>query len=301
MAIELADLRLFATVARHSSLNLAANELGISASAVSHALKATEARLGVRLFNRTTRSVALTQAGARLLEDVTPALASIASALEGVNAFRDTPQGLLRINAPRPAGELVLPRLIAAFLRANPKVEVELVLDDALVDIVAQGFDAGVRFGESVQRDMVAIPLGGTQRFVVVATPALVQAVGAPVDPRELVNLPCICLQFPSRIRYAWEFEKGADQLQVHVNGQLTTSEMHVMLHAAQEGVGFAYVYAQYARDALRSGQLITVLDDWCPPIPGFYLYYPSRKQAPATLRAFVETVRESSSALTKP
>lgn len=292
MNLDLADLKLLSTVARHLSFRMAAQELDLSASAVSHAVRSIEERLGVRMFSRTTRSVALTPAGRQLLDRVGPALQDIAAAIDGINDFRDTPQGLLRINAPRPAGELVLGPLVAEFLTRHPKAEVELVLDDGFVDIVAGGFDAGVRYGESLQQDMVALPLGPAQRLMVVGAPALLERVGTPRTPRDLLTLPCVRIRFPSGARYAWEFEKAGEKMAVDVEGRLTVGEMPLMLQAALAGVGFAYMYEPYARAALVSGALVSVLDDWCPPIPGFYLYYPSRKLPTATLAAFIEMVK---------
>lgn len=291
MNLDLADLKLLSTVARHLSFRMAAQKLGLSASAVSHAVRSIEERLGVRMFSRTTRSVALTPAGRQLLDRVAPALQDIASAIDGINEFRNTPQGLLRINAPRPAGELVLGPLVAEFLARHPKAEVELVLDDGFVDIVEGGFDAGVRYGESLQQDMVALPLGPAQRLMVVGSPALLARAGTPRTPRDLLAMPCVRIRFPSGARYAWEFEKAGEKITVNVEGRLTVGEMPLMLEAALAGVGFAYVYEPYARAALASGALVGVLEDWCPPIPGFYLYYPSRKLPTATLRAFVELV----------
>lgn len=292
MNLDLADLKLLSTVARHLSFRMAAQELGLSASAVSHAVRSIEERLGVRMFSRTTRSVALTPAGRQLLDRVGPALQDIAAAIDGINEFRDTPQGLLRINAPRPAGELVLGPLVAQFLARHPKAEVELVLDDGFVDIVEGGFDAGVRYGESLQQDMVALPLGPPQRLMVVGAPSLLESAGTPRTPHDLLALPCVRIRFPSGARYAWEFEKAGEKLAVDVEGRLTVGEMPLMLQAALAGVGFAYVYEPYARANLASGALVSVLDDWCPPIPGFYLYYPSRKLPTATLAAFLEMVK---------
>lgn len=292
MNLDLADLKILSTVARHLSFRMAAQELDLSASAVSHAVRSIEERLGVRMFSRTTRSVSLTPAGRQLLDRVGPALQDIAAAIDGINDFRDTPQGLLRINAPRPAGELVLGPLVAEFLTRHPKAEVELVLDDGFVDIVAGGFDAGVRYGESLQQDMVALPLGPPQRLMVVCAPALLERVGTPQTPRDLLTLPCVRIRFPSGARYAWEFEKAGEKVAVDVEGRLTVGEMPLMLQAALAGVGFAYMYEPYARAALASGALVSVLDDWCPSIPGFYLYYPSRKLPTATLAAFIEMVK---------
>ena len=292
MNLDLADLKLLGTVAHHLSFRMAAQELSLSASAVSHAVRSIEERLGVRMFSRTTRSVALTPAGRQLLDRVEPALHQIAAAIDGINEFRDTPQGLLRINAPRPAGELVLGPLVAEFLARHPKAEVELVLDDGFVDIVEAGFDAGVRYGESLQQDMVALPLGPAQRLMVVASPALLRQVGTPRTPHDLLALPCVRIRFPSGARYAWEFEKADEKISVDVEGRLTVGEMPLMLQAARAGVGFAYLYEPYASAALANGELVGVLDDWCPPIPGFYLYYPSRKLPTATLAAFLEQAK---------
>ncbi len=294
MNLELADLKLLNTIAKHLSFRQAAQELGLTASAISHSVRLIEAKLGVRMFSRTTRSVALTPAGRQLLERVAPALQDISAAIDGINAFRDSPQGLLRINAPRPAGELVLGPIVAEFLRRYPEVEVEVVLDDAFVDIVEAGFDAGVRYGESLQQDMVATPLGPAQRLIVVASPALLARVGTPASPRDLLQLPCVRIRFPSGARYAWEFEKAGEKLTIDVEGRLTAGEMPLLLQAALAGVGFTYLYEPYAQAALQSGALIRVLDDWCPTIPGFYLYYPNRRQPTATLRAFLDTIKST-------
>lgn len=292
MSLDLADLKLLSTIARHLSFRAAAQDLGLSASAISHAVRSLEERVGVRMFSRTTRSVALTPAGRQLLDRVGPALQDIAAAIDDINAFRDTPQGMLRINAPRSAGDLVLGPLIAQFLAQHPQAEVELVLDDGLVDIVESGFDAGVRYGERLQQDMVALPLGPPQRLMVVAAPALLERVGMPHTPHDLLQMPCVRIRFPSGARYTWEFEKAGEKMAVDVQGRLTVGDMPLILQAALAGVGFAYLYEPYAREALACGALVSVLDDWCPPIPGFYLYYPSRRQPTATLRAFLALVK---------
>jgi DNA-binding transcriptional LysR family regulator len=294
MNASLADLQAFSAVARLRSFRRAAVELGVSPSALSHTLRGLEARLGVRLLNRTTRSVAPTEAGERLLGRLSPALLDIQGALDEVNAFRDSPLGTLRINAPRAAAELVLAPLIARFIMTNPDMRVELVTDDALVDIVATGFDAGVRFGESVQQDMIAVPLGPPQRFIVVASPAYLATHGTPQCPRDLQHHRCIRVRFPSGAVYRWEFAKGSEQLEVEVDGPLTVGDMPLMIRAAEDGLGVAYVYAQYAAPGLAAGRLLAMLDDWCPEIPGFFLYYPSRKLMPAGLRAFVAMLRET-------
>ncbi|MFC4158594.1 LysR family transcriptional regulator [Chitinimonas lacunae] len=294
MAIgNLTDLHAFATVARLRSFRRAAVELGVSPSALSHTLRSLEDKLGLRLLNRTTRSVAPTAAGEMLLGRLSPALLDIQSALDEVNAFRDSPLGTLRINASRPAAELVLAPLVTAFLQRHPGMEVELVTDDRLVDIVAEGFDAGVRFGERLQQDMVAIPLGPSQRFVVVASPSYLARHGTPESPRELDQHRCIRLRFPSGSIYHWEFSRAEESLEIEVNGPLTVGEMSLQVSAAEAGLGLAYVYHQYAAPGLTAGRLVTVLDDWRPEIPGFFLYYPSRRLMPAGLRAFVELLKE--------
>jgi len=238
--------------------------------------------------------VAPTEAGARLLARLSPALGDIQAALDEVNDFRDSPLGRLRINAPRPACEQVLAPLVCRFLARHPGMQVELVADDALVDIVAAGFDAGVRFGERLQQDMVALPIGPAQRFVVVASPAYLAAHGAPRTPHELPGHACVRLRFPSGAIYRWDFARDGEALEVEVNGPITVGEMPLAIHAAEAGLGLAYVYASYAAAGLAAGRLRTVLDDWRPADEHFYLYYPSRKLLPAGLRAFVDMLREA-------
>lgn len=291
------DLQAFAAVARTRSFRRAAAELSVSPSALSHALRGLETRLGVRLLNRTTRSVAPTEVGERLLNRLAPALLDIHGALEEVNAFRDSPLGTLRINAPRAACELVLAPLVGRFLATHPGMRVELVAENAFVDIVADGFDAGVRFGESLQQDMIAVPLGPPQRFVVVGSPAYLAAHGTPGSPRELAQHQCVRIRFPNGSSYRWEFARGSERLEIEVDGPLAVGEMPLMIAAAEQGLGLAYVYAQYATSPIAAGRLTTVLEDWCPEIPGFYLYYPSRRLMPAGLKAFVDLLRATPSA----
>ncbi len=290
----LTDLQAFAAVARLRSFRQAASELGVSPSALSHALRGLETRLGVRLLNRTTRSVAPTEAGERLLSRLSPALQDIHGALDEINAFRDSPLGTLRINAPHAACELVLAPLVARFIYTHPGMRVELVADNAFVDIVATGFDAGARFGESLQQDMVALPRGPAQRFVVVASPDYLAAHGTPRCPRELQQHRCIRIRFTNGGFYRWRFARGNEQLEIEVDGPLAVAEMSLMIDAAERGLGLAYVFAQYAAAPVAAGRLVTVLDDWCPEIPGFYLYYPSRKLMPAGLKAFVDLLRST-------
>lgn len=294
---QLTDLQAFATVARLCSFRKAAVEIGVTPSALSHTMRSLEARLGIRLLNRTTRSVSPTEAGQQLLTRLSPALLDIASALEEVNAFRDSPMGTLRINAPKAASQWVLAPLVSGFLAAHPGMRVEVVSDDAFVDIVADGFDAGVRFGESLQQDMVAVPLGGTQRFVVIGSPAYIAQHGKPKHPKDLQDHRCMRVRFPSGAYYRWEFAKRKQKLDIDVDGPLATNDLHLMVEAAKAGLCLTYTYEQFALPGVESGELVTVLDDWCPTVPGFFLYYPSRKLMPAGLRAFVDYIKQNGQA----
>lgn len=287
------DLHAFAAVARLRNFRRAAVELGVSPSALSHTLRTLETRLGVRLLHRTTRSVSPTEAGQRLLNRLDPALREIDEALEAVNDFRDSPVGHLRINAPRAACELVLAPLLPRFLADHPRMRVDLVDDDGLVDIVAQGFDAGVRFGQSLQPDMVAVPIGPSQRFVVVASTSYLDRRGRPTVPGDLTRHDCIRLRFPNGTFYRWEFSNAGERLDVQVDGPLALGDMHLIVQAAGQSLGLAYVYEPYAQEDVAAGRLETVLDEWRPAETGFFLYFPSRRQVPSGLRAFVELARQ--------
>jgi DNA-binding transcriptional LysR family regulator len=291
---DLSDLAAFVSVATHRSFRRAAVELRVSPSALSHAIRGVEERLGVRLLNRTTRSVAPSEAGERLLARLRPALRDIADAVEDVNAFRATPAGTLRLNVPRPAAQLLLAPVMARFLAANPQMRLEIVADDGFVDIVSAGFDAGVRLGESVERDMVAVPLGPPQRFAIVGSPEYIRSHGKPRTPADLRRHPCIRYRFPSGVLYRWPFEKDGQALEVDVDGPVTLGEPELMVRAALDGVGLALAFEGLVTSSLAGGRLVRVLQDWCPTFPGFYLYYPSRRQLPAGLRAFIEMVRKS-------
>ena len=288
----LVDLQAFATVARLRSFRRAAAELHVSPSALSHTLRSLETRLGVRLLNRTTRSVSPTEAGQRLLARLAPTLQELDDALDEINSFRDSPVGTLRLNVPRAAAEYVLAPLASRFLRENPGMRLEIVTDDNLIDIVAAGFDAGVRFGERLAQDMIAVPFGPAQRFVVVASPAYLAAHGRPATPQQLSAHRCIRIRFPNGSIYRWEFSRGDEKIEVEVEGPLDVGEMPLMVRAAEDGIGLAYVYEQSAALALAAGRLVTVLDDWRPPEPGFFLYYPSRRLVPAGLRAFIDLLQ---------
>jgi DNA-binding transcriptional LysR family regulator len=291
--VDLGALDSFAAIARHGNFRRAAVERGVSPSTLSQTLRDLETSLGVRLLNRTTRSVALTEAGAALLKSLQPALGQIAAAVDEARSAQDEPSGALRINAPQPAVDLVLAPMVAEFLAAYPAVRLEIISETGLVDIVAKGFDAGVRWEESLAQDMIAVPLGPPQRFVVVATPGLVARYGAPKHPRDFLDRPCLRVRFPSGAEPPWEFERNGEVVKVAVQGPLVTSSSELMLRAALDGVGFCAVFDVVAEPYLASGRLVSVLDDWSEPFPGPLLYYPSRRHPPSALRAFVAFVRE--------
>ena len=291
MASDHADLSSFLAIARHRSFRKAADELGCTPSALSHALRNIEARLKVRLLNRTTRSVALTEAGERLVERLTPAFRDIADALDDLNNFRGEPIGTLRLNASRPSTQMVLLPLVTRFLAAHPAVNVEIVVNDALVDMVSENFDAGVRFGETIAKDMVAVPLGPRQRTAIVAAPEFFERYSKPRRPEQLKNLPCIRFRFGSGRLYSWEFEKGGVELKIEVAGPLTLGDPDLMVAAALDGVGIAFAFESQVQHLIAARKLVRVLEDWCPYYTGFYLYYPGRRQLPAALRAFIDFV----------
>jgi DNA-binding transcriptional LysR family regulator len=291
-APDLDDLAAFAAIARRRSFRAAAVERGVSVSTLSQTLRDLEARLDLRLINRTTRSVALTEAGARLLDRITPALADISRAVEDTLTEAGEATGRLRINAPEPAIELTLAPMIAPFLAANPRVELEIRAETAFVDIVAEGFDAGVRWGESLAKDMIAVPISGPQRYLVIAAPDLVARVGTPTHPRDLLGAPCIRTRFASGLTPAWEFERGGETVRIEPSGPLVGASAHSLIRACCDGVGFYATFEEFARPHLQAGRLVTVLDDWCEPFPGPFLYYPSRRHMPGPLRAFVDFAR---------
>jgi DNA-binding transcriptional LysR family regulator len=294
MRIDPSDLATFLAIARHRSFRAAATELGVSPSALSHALRNMEERLDLRLINRTTRSVALTEAGSRLFARISPAFRDIDDALEDLNSFRGKPAGTLRFSAARQSAQLVLLPIVTKFLQAFPDVHIEIVIDDALIDMVSAGFDAGVRFGESLAADMIAVPIGPRHRFAVVGSPGYFKKHRPPATPHDLKGLPCIRYRFSSGTVYRWEFERGGIEVDIDVEGPLTLNDQDLMLDAARDGTGLAYVFEAQAQDLIAKRKLVRVLADWCPAYPGFFLYYPSRRQLPAALRAFVDFAKAS-------
>ncbi len=285
----LAELQAFAWVAAHRSFRRAASMHGVSASGLSQMVRSLEERLGVRLLNRTTRSVSTTDAGQRLLERLTPALGEIGEALDQVVESQGAVAGPLRINAPEPAVELALAPLVADFLRAYPRVRLEIVSEPGFVDIVRDGFDAGVRWEESLALDMVAVPLGGRQEYALVASPDLIARHGRPEHPEDLLGRPCIRLKFPSGYVPAWEFERDGRVLKVTPEGPLTTNSIALQLQAALDGVGYLATFEAYGRGPIAEGKLVRLLEDWTPSFPGPMLYYPSGRQTPRPLRAFID------------
>lgn len=290
--LNLADLEAFAAVARERSFRRAARLRGMSASTLSQAVRDLEGELGVRLLNRTTRSVLPTEAGRRLLERLTPALGEIASAVEAVHATDDEPAGLLRINAPLPAIELVLAPLVARFLARHPRIRLEVVSDSNRIDIVAEGFDAGVRWDEHLEQDMIAVPFGGLQRYAVVAAPGLIAAYGHPQHPRDLAAAPAIRQRFSSGVMFPWEFEQAGEIVRIDPTPRLVSTDIALQRRAALDGAGFWAAFEGYVRQDIDEGRLVSVLEDWLPSFPGPSLYYPSRRHAPPPLRAFVDFIQ---------
>lgn len=294
MAIKtgLTEYEAASAVARLGSFRAAATELGMSTSALSHAVAALEARLGLRLFNRTTRSVSPTDAGKQFIARITPALAAIGGAIEGINSHRDTPAGMLRINTSAGAARMILTPIILDYLRRYPDMQVTLVTEGRLVDIVGQGFDAGICIAEAVPQDMIAVPIGGDIRMLAVATPDYLAARGRPQVPEDLLQHECIRARMASGGIWRWEFEKRGEKVEVDVKGALTLDEMTLMLEAALAGVGLAYLSEWSVRDHIAAGRLVPVLEDWSPPYPGLCLYYPGRRHVPAGLRALIDLIR---------
>ncbi len=291
--VTLSDLKAFAAVARHRSFQRAADSLGVSRSSLSHALRGLEQRLGVRLLHRTTRSVAPTESGEHLLQRLTPLLHELDTVLDTISHGPDEIVGTLRINASTGAARWLLQHVTPAFLQRHRRVALELVSEGRLVDIVAEGFDAGVRLAEAVPKDMVSIPFGGTLRFVAVAAPAYVAAHGRPATPEALHDHHCIRQRLPSGKRYRWEFAKGRREMAVDVPGALLLDNSDLMVDAAIQGLGIAFVPEPFARPALDEGRLVLLLEDWSPADPGLCLYYASWRHVPPPLRAFIALLRE--------
>jgi DNA-binding transcriptional LysR family regulator len=293
---ELADLDAFAAVAAARSFRGAASLRNVSASTLSEAVRRLEQRLGVRLLNRTTRSVTLTDAGARLIERLVPALGEVEAALDVVNGFRDSPTGTLRLNVPFAVARLVLPPIVAGFLKANPGITLELSSDDRFIDVLAAGFDAGIRYEERLEQDMIAVPVGPRiQRFAAGASPDYLAERGRPEHPRDLLHHACIRHRFMSGVTTgAWEFERDGEVVRVAPDGPFIGTDVESELAAAAAGLGIITSFEGFLAPAFADGRLEPVLPDWWQPFSGPFLYYPSRRLMPAPLRAFVDYIRRA-------
>jgi len=287
----LSDLNAFVAIATQRSFRKAADELGVSPSTLSHVMRGLERDMDVRLLHRTTRSVSLTEAGERLLTRLQPVLHELAVVLDGVNDFRARPTGTLRLNASEPAARLLLQAVVPAYLARYPDVALDLVTENRLVDIVADGFDAGIRLAETLPQDMQAVSFGGRMRFLAVASPAYLAEHPAPRTPDELTHHRCIRGRMPSGKLYRWDFEKQGQSLAIDPPGFLTLDHLGLMVEAAAAGMGIAYVFELSARPWLEAGTLVPVLADWAPTTGGLSLYYPGHRHMPLTLRAFIDVL----------
>jgi DNA-binding transcriptional LysR family regulator len=290
------DLLAFRAVATDRSFTRAAARLGVSTSAVSHALRGLEERIGIRLLNRTTRSVVPTEAGERLLTTVSALFDGVEAELASLGELQDRPAGTIRITTSAHAAKTILEPALLPLLAAHPGLKVELSADAGFVDIVAARFDAGVRLGETIAQDMIAIPIGPDMRMAAAASPAYLARHPAPATPHDLSDHNCINLRFPTYGGlYAWEFEKDGRALNVRVNGQLTVNDTMLALQAAMDGLGIAYITEDQVLPLIAEGRLVRLLDDWCPPFPGYHLYYPSRRQHSSGFAAVIEALRRRS------
>jgi DNA-binding transcriptional LysR family regulator len=291
-ATDLSELAAFDAVARAKSFRRASEERGVTASAISHAVRNLEARLGIRVLNRTTRSVSLTDAGAMLHARLGPAFRDIGLALDALNQFRDTPFGKVRINAPNSIARFVLGPVLGPLLAQNPNLEVAIAATDRLVDIVEEGFDAGIRPRESLREGMTAVKIKPRLRLAVVGSPAYFQKRPLPKTPADLKQHLCIRNTYPSGLPYAWSFRRGDKEVDFQPTGPLSLDDHELMLEAALSGAALAYVWEERARPHIENGSLIQCLAPWCQPEDWLYLYYPTRKYLSAGLRAVIKALR---------
>jgi DNA-binding transcriptional LysR family regulator len=291
--LPLGDLDAFTAVARERSFRAAARKRGVSASSLSEALRRLEERLGVRLLNRTTRSVTPTEAGERLMERLGPALGEVAAALDQLSSSDDSPAGTLRLNVPGVVARVVMPSIVGRFMKQYPGVRLEVIAEDDFIDVLAAGFDAGVRYDERLAKDMIAIPLGPrTQRFVTVASPEYLAANGTPQHPRDLLDHKCIRHRFKSGTAAIWEFERGSETITISPSAYFASGSVDLEVSAAVQGLGILRGFQEFTADAVARGELVTILDEWVTTFPGPFLYYPSRRHMPAPLRAFVDFLK---------
>lgn len=296
MKVQLGDLDAFVAVARAGGFREAARTTGVSASRLSDALRRVEGQLGVRLLNRSTRSVAPTDAGKRLLEGLVPAFKEVEASLDVVNRFRDRPAGILRLNVPVSAARLVLPSIVPRFLAAYPDITLDISAEDSFVDVLAAGFDAGIRYDERLEQDMIAVPIGPrVQRFATAASPAYLNAHGRPEHPRDLLRHACIPGRASGGVMPAWEYERDGAVVRISPSGPLRIrngAAADLAVDAAIAGLGVVYLFEDWLRPHLASGALEPVLESWWQPFSGPFLYYPGRRLMPAPLRAFVDFIK---------
>lgn len=281
-------------IARRGSFRAAALELGVSTTSLSNLISALERRLGVRLFNRTTRSVSLTDAGRNFVDQVAPAVATLHDAMLAASAQQESPSGTIRINAFPTAAREILAPLLLPFLRRYPQVHVDLVTEGRIVDIVAEGFDLGLRSAELVPSDMIAIPVGPARRFAVVASPAYLEAHGMPETPPDLMRHRCLRIRLPNGALHRWQFERDGQPFQIDVEGPITLDEASLARIAALENMGIGYFMESDVREDLEAGRMVRLLADWTPPLARLCLYYPNRRNASAAFRALIEMARRS-------
>ncbi|QKS85779.1 LysR family transcriptional regulator [Pseudomonas bijieensis] len=295
MATDIQDLLAFVAVVNAGGFREGARMSGKSASSLSDAVRRTESRLGVRLLNRTTRSVVPTEAGARLMERIVPALGEVEAAMDVVNDFRDRPSGTLRLNVPVSAARLVLPALITPFLQSYPDIRLEVIAEESFVDMLAAGCDAGIRYDERLEQDMIALPIGPRfQRFATAASPAYLDAWGRPEHPRDLLKHACLRGKFPSGAMPLWEYERDGETISVDPSGPLIVrigGAVDLSVQAAVDGLGIVYLFEDWLRPYLDSGALEPVLEPWWQRFTGPFLYYPGRRYLPSPLRAFVDFI----------
>jgi DNA-binding transcriptional LysR family regulator len=290
---DFADLSYFLEIARRRNFRRAGLELGLSASALSHALRGLEERLGVRLFNRTSRSVTLTAAGEALQSAIQEPFSEIGRALDVVNRFRDAPMGRVRLSVPNDAADHLVAPVLPTFVERYPDVELEVSVSNRMIDVIEGGYDAGIRYGGTVPEDMIAQRLSADIRWIVVAAPAYLERFGSPKHPNDLLSHRCIRIRIGDDSIYRWEFEQGEEHLAVAAPGSLIVDDGRLGVAAALQGAGLMYVADTMVRDELAGGQLRTVLDDWATVGGGYHIYYSSRRQLPAALRLFIDLVRE--------
>ena len=287
------SLAAFAVVAEERSFTRAAARLGVSPSALSHTMRRLEERLRIQLLARSTRNVSTTEAGERLLARLDPAIEEISNAVEDLGRLLDRPSGHVRITASRSAARMVVAPVLPRFIETYPEIVVEILIDAGLTNIVAQRFDAGIRLGESLEKDVVAVPVTGRLRMAVVASPQYFAAHPAPSTPHDLPNHRCINFRLPTAgTIYKWEFEQRRQKMEVGVDGPLVFDDEGMIIDAALAGAGLAYVIEEQVASLLQSGALARALEDWCPPFPGFFLYYPGRRQVSPALAAFIDAIR---------